>query len=73
MNLYNFNGKSQTLIVHDQINNLTINGSKNRIIVKARVSNMIVNGSKNDINVSNKKDLCYLVRRQKQSSPKYDH
>ena len=52
MNVYNFNQKDATLIVNEQINNITINGSKNKIIFKTKIPNVIVNGSKNEINVN---------------------
>lgn len=51
MNVYNFNNKNSTLIINEQIHNLTINGSKNTIIIKSKIPNFIVNGSKNEINV----------------------
>ena len=51
MNYYSYDEKNGTLILNDQINNITINGSKNKIYIKSRIPNIIVNGSKNEINV----------------------
>jgi hypothetical protein len=49
--MYNFNGKSEILVINQQVSNITINGSKNKIFIKAKIPNIIVNGSKNEINV----------------------